>query len=212
MAKYSDWGQNKPAYVDIRIIACTNRDLRAAVRNREFREDLFFRLGAFEISIPPLASRREDLPLLIRHFLSRAEQELHKGILGLTPAAERLLLGYSWPGNVRELEQAIHFATVMARLPYVDTLDLPAHLRAVSHMSAISSFAPTSRCEAEDRHVLEVLCQTGGDKREAARILGVSRATLCRLLKRSRSDFGHLTRRVSPVAAPFRRYLTWKTT
>jgi DNA-binding NtrC family response regulator len=182
-------GASSPVHVDVRIVACTNRDLRAAVRDRTFRDDLFFRLGTFELALPALAHRRDDLPLLIRHFLNRSQAELRKEVSGLTAAAEALLLEHSWPGNVRELEQVIHFGAVMARSPWVDVVDLPAYLRAAQAAESPEHHVrQATRLEAENQHVLDVLAQTGGDKQEAARMLGVSRATLWRLLKRARRD------------------------
>jgi DNA-binding NtrC family response regulator len=184
-------GAGSPVHVDVRIVACTNRDLRAAVRDRTFREDLFFRLATFELSLPPLAHRREDVPLLIRHFLNRSAMEVHKDLSGLTAEAQALLLGYSWPGNVRELEQAIHFGAVMAGSSWIDVVDLPAYLSA-PHIpeSQPGAVRCASRVEARNRHVLDVLAEAGGDKREAARLLGVSRATLYRLLKGARCGPG----------------------
>lgn len=182
-------GASSPVKVDVRIVACTNRDLRAAVRNRTFREDLFFRLSTFELTLPPLAHRREDIPLLIRHFLNQSGKEIHKELSGLTAAAEALLLDYSWPGNVRELEQVVHYGAVMAGSPWIDGVDLPAYLRAARTPESLEqAVRSTNRAEAQNRHVLDVLAQTGGDKREAARLLGVSRATLYRSLQRARRD------------------------
>jgi len=181
-------GASSPVHVDVRIVACTNQDLRSAVRNRTFREDLFFRLGTFELALPPLAHRREDIPLLIRHFLNQSGREVHKEISGLTAAAEALLLEHPWPGNVRELEQAIHYGAVMAGSPWIDLADLPAYLRTTHAPKPEECAVPTSRAEAQNRHVLDVLAQASGDKHEAARLLGVSRATLYRLLERARRD------------------------
>jgi DNA-binding NtrC family response regulator len=181
-------GADAPLHVDARIVACTNRDLRAAVRNGTFREDLFFRLGTFELALPALAQRREDLPLLIRHFLERSQAELHKPVAGLTAAAEALLLEHDWPGNVRELEQAIHYAVVMAGSPWLDARDLPAYLGLPRAGAPDYPLRQPNRVTAENQHVLEVLAQAGGDKQQAARLLGVSRATLWRLLKRARQE------------------------
>lgn len=181
-------GADAPVHVDVRIVACTNRDLRAAVRNQTFREDLFFRLGTFELALPALAQRREDLPLLIRHFLERSQAELHKQIAGLTAGAEALLLEHDWPGNVRELEQVIHYGVVMAGSPWVDAGDLPAYLRVAQFETPQYPLRKPNRIAAENQHVLDVLVQAGGDKQEAARLLGVSRATLWRLLKRARQE------------------------
>ena len=180
-------GANSAEHVDVRIVACTNRDLRDEVRNRTFREDLFFRVSTFELAVPPLADRREDIPLLIRHFLNRSGQQVGKEFRGLTVAAEELLLKHAWPGNVRELEQVIHYAAVMAGSPWIDLGDLPAYLKAEDGPSPEgNAVRSTNRAEAQNRHVLDVLDRAGGDKLEAARLLGVSRATLYRLLKRAR--------------------------
>ncbi len=182
-------GAGTPVRVDLRIVACTNQDLRAAVRNRTFREDLFFRLATFELFLPPLAQRREDIPLLIRHFLNRSGAQLGKDFSGLTPAAEALLLEHTWPGNIRELEQVIHYGAVMADSPWIDANDLPAYLRGTCAPGSQECLVDrTNRVEAENQHVLDVLTRCGNDKQETARLLGVSRATLWRLLKRARSE------------------------
>jgi DNA-binding NtrC family response regulator len=182
-------GAGSPLQVDLRIVACTNRDLRAAVRSQAFREDLFFRLGTFELRLPALTHRREDIPLLIRHFLKRFGAEVGKELSGLTPAAEALVLEHSWPGNIRELEQTIHFGAVMADSPWIDVGELPAYLRmAGAGDLPAPAIRRANRAQAELQHVREVLERAGGDKLEAARLLGVSRATLWRLLKRARCE------------------------
>ena len=182
-------GASSPVRVDLRIVACTNRDLREAVRNRTFREDLFFRFATFELTMPSLLQRREDIPLLIRYFLERGRTELHKEISGLSEQAESVLMAYSWPGNVRELEQAIHYGAVMALGERIEAGDLPAYLTAPQLADTRGPSAPgsRSRAEAQNRHVLAVLEQAGGNRQEAAHILGVSRTTLWRLLKRAQA-------------------------
>jgi two-component system response regulator HydG len=180
-------GAKSPVQLDFRIVACTNRDLRAAVRNRTFREDLFFRLSTFELFLPPLAQRREDIPLLIRHFLNRSGGEVRKELSGLTPAAEALLLEHHWPGNIRELEQVIRYGAVMATSPWIDTADLPAYLGTPESPDSQEYAVRHANCvQTENRLVLEALAHAAGDKREAARLLGVSRATLGRLLEHAR--------------------------
>jgi two-component system response regulator HydG len=182
-------GAGAPVRVDLRIVACSNRDLRLAVRNRTFREDLFFRFATFELFLPPLADRREDIPLLIRHFLNRSGEQVGKDFSGFAPAAETLLLEHTWPGNIRELEQVIHYGAVMAGSSWIDAKDLPAYLRAAdAPESQECAVGHTNRVEAENQHVLDVLTRCGNDKLETARMLGVSRATLWRLLKRARRE------------------------
>lgn len=177
--------------VHVRIVACTNQDIRACVGSGSLRQDLYYRLGVFELTLPSLAQRREDIPLLVRHFLNRYAKEIHKEITGLTPAAEQLLLDHQWPGNVRELEQVIHYGVVMARSNWIDGYDLPEYLSLRGSVRQPSySGSETNRADAESRHVLEVLSQAGGDKRKAASLLGVSRATLYRLLQRAKSPVG----------------------
>jgi DNA-binding NtrC family response regulator len=180
-------GAARPVHVDLRIVACTNRDLRAAVNSGLFREDLFFRLSTFELALPALARRREDIPLLVRHFLRHWTNELNKDLRGITPAAEELLLRHSWPGNVRELEQAIHYGVVLTGSQWIDVADLPGHLQAPE--TATRQAESDDRCsldEVRNRHVLRVIESADGDKRRAARILGVSLATLYRLVKQAK--------------------------
>jgi DNA-binding NtrC family response regulator len=175
-------GAHAPVCLDFLIIACTNRDLRAAVSSGQFREDLFFRLGTFELALPTLAQRREDIPLLIRSFISRCSRDASKEIRGLTKAAEELLYGHGWPGNVRELEQAIHYGTVMASTDLIDVADLPPYLTAMQHRP----LRPLPD-EADVSDAAAVLAAANGDKKQAARILGISRATLYRRLKNGRA-------------------------
>lgn len=177
-------GSSTPVSVDTLIIVCTNRDLRGAVSKGQFREDLLFRLGTFEVPVPALTERMEDIPLLVRHFLQRFSRECGKRIHGLTSAAEELVLKYGWPGNVRELEQALHYAVVMATAPVVDVPHLPAYLRAAQHRPPARP-APV-KCTPEAAAVSETLLAFEGDKRQAARALGISRATLYRRLKSAR--------------------------
>jgi len=175
-------GAHAPVCLDFLIVACTNRDLRAAVSSRQFREDLFFRLGTFELALPTLAQRREDIPLLIQSFLSRRGRDGDKEMRGLTKAAEELLFEYGWPGNVRELEQAIHYGTVMASTDVIEVADLPPYLTATQHRLP---HPPPD--EADDSDVAGVLAAVNGDKKQAARVLGISRATLYRRLKNSQA-------------------------
>lgn len=167
--------------VNVRIVAATNRDLRASVAAKEFREDLFFRLSMVELKVPSLAERREDLPLLIRYFVEHFSRDYGKSVEGFTRRAEALLYRHCWPGNVRELENVIGYACMMAQSVRMDMQDLPENLR----MTAGVSSAPhplVSLDEIQKIHARHVLAQVGGDKVQAAAILQVSRATLYRLL------------------------------
>jgi len=173
--------------VDVRVIAATNRDLRAMVSQGKFREDLFYRLAMVEVSLPRLVDRKEDLPLLQRHFVQKLASQYGKTITGLTRRAQARLSSYSWPGNIRELENVISNACMMAEGPVIDVNDLPQPLR--SGESAASSTDDTllSLEEVQRRHVLRVLERVNGNKARAAEILGVSRATVYQMLAKMKA-------------------------
>ncbi len=176
-------GSPVPRKVDVRVIAATNRDLREMVEAKQFREDLFYRLSMVEIRLPRLAERREDLPLLERHFIERISREYGKPIRGVTPRVAVLFARHAWPGNVRELENALGHACMMCEGDTIDVADLPEHLSAPAPAPAQSEddqLLPMA--EVHKRHALRVLAAVNGNKAEAARILGVHRATLYRLL------------------------------
>lgn len=170
--------------VNVRIIAATNRDLRKAIEAKAFREDLFFRLSMVELELPTLADRREDLPLLIRHFLDVFGQQYGKAIEGLTRRAEALLTRYAWPGNIRELENVLGYSCMMADSARIDLADLPDSFSAAANDRDGDKFGwpLVSIDEIGRRHAHRVLELTGDDKVRTAEILDVSRATLYRLL------------------------------
>ncbi|MBV8205822.1 MAG: sigma-54-dependent Fis family transcriptional regulator [Acidobacteria bacterium] len=174
--------------VDVRIIAATNRELRSLVAEKLFREDLFYRLSMFEINLPRLADRREDLPLLHRHFLGKFNREMGLEIHGLTLRAQQLLGRHNWPGNIRELENVIGHACLMATSDVIDVQHLPEYLRrekAPQEDEALMSLAALQR-----RHARRVLQRVGGNKVKAAEILGISRTTLYGLLDDRRAGSG----------------------
>ena len=170
--------------VDMRIVAATNRDLRAMVADKQFREDLYYRLSMVEIPLPPLADRKEDLPLLERYFVERFAAQYDKLIRGLTRRAQALLARYSWPGNVRELENVLGNACMMLQGNMIDVYDLPERLRnSPQKETAADTGEPLlSLEELNRRHAIQVLARVDGNKVHAAEILGISRATLYRLL------------------------------
>lgn len=168
--------------VDVRVIAATNRDLPALVAERRFREDLYYRLCMVEIKVPRLAERKEDLPLLERHFLESFAAQYQKSIRGLTRRAQALLARYSWPGNVRELENVLGNACMMVEGEVIDVGDLPANLRQPPSAGPGFDGPLLPLDELERRHARRVLERVGGNKVRAAEILGISRATLYRLL------------------------------
>ena len=175
-------GSPAPRRTDVRVIAATNRDLREMIDHRQFREDLFYRLSMVEIHLPRLAERREDLPLLERHFLERLAAEYGKPIRGITPRVQILFARYGWPGNVRELENVLSHACMMCESDMIDVLDLPQHLTATP-LAAAESENLLSMAEVHRRHALRVLTAVNGNKAEAARILGIHRATLYRIVE-----------------------------
>jgi transcriptional regulator with PAS, ATPase and Fis domain len=166
--------------VDVRVIAATNRDLKTMVQDKTFREDLFYRLAMVEVKLPRLEQRKEDLPLLLRHFLERFSSEYRKDIQGITRRAQAVLTRYHWPGNVRQLENVIGSACMMTQGSVIDIADLPEELQ--SGMVNGPEDEVTSLEVVEQRHVLRVLEQMGGNKNRAADALGISRSTLYAIL------------------------------
>ena len=180
-------GSNDKINVDVRVIAATNRDLEAAYRSGTFRKDLYFRLNVVTVHLPPLRERRSDIPMLVHHFLNRYAPGAH---LPITPAAMKSLLQYDWPGNVRELENCIARAVTLGDQHVIDVQDLPPAIRteqpASSEMTPqdASSLSTTALAEMEKMTILRVFEQAHGDKALAGKMLGISRATLYRKLKR----------------------------
>jgi two-component system, NtrC family, response regulator HydG len=170
--------------VDVRVIAATHRNVKMMVSEGQFREDLYYRLAVVEIGLPPLASRREDLPLLERYFIQKFSAEYNKPITGLVRRAQMRLAAYTWPGNIRELENVIGNACMMAEGSLIDIADLPERLREPQpdELSGVEGFL--SLDELQRRHVLRVLEGVGGNKARAAEILGIGRATIYQLLAR----------------------------
>jgi DNA-binding NtrC family response regulator len=168
--------------VDVRVIAATHRDLKTMIREGRFREDLYYRLAIAEITLPTLAQRREDLPLLERYFIQKFSAEYNKPIAGLMRRAQTRLATYPWPGNVRELENAIGIGCMMAAANLIDVRDLPETVCG-SFVQGVAEDAPLlSLAEVQRRHVVRVLQAVGDNRVRAAEILGVGRSTLYRLL------------------------------
>lgn len=180
-------GSNDQVSVDVRVIAATNRDLEAAYRDGTFRKDLYFRLNVVTVHLPALRDRRSDIPMLVHHFLDRYAPGAN---LQVTPAAMKSLLHYDWPGNVRELENCIARAVTLGDHQIIDVNDLPPAIRTeqVSGAQAFAqdaaSLSTTALAEMERMTILRVFEQANGDKALAGKMLGISRATLYRKLKR----------------------------
>ncbi len=187
-------GDTKQLRVDVRIISATNRDLKEEIRKGNFREDLYYRLSVIPIHIPPLRERREDIPLLIEHFLKEFSELFNIPPHKITPSALRMLQVYSWPGNVRELQNVLQYALVEAQESgnrTVDIMHLPSYIReaTVDRTIVLSNPSPSRgyRKDISPEAIKEALEKAGGNKAQAARILGISRATLYRLLAKNRS-------------------------
>jgi DNA-binding NtrC family response regulator len=181
-------GSSVSRNVDVRVIAATNRDLRKMVRDGQFREDLYYRLAVVEITLPPLANRREDLPLLERYFVERFAVEYKKPISGLTRRAQGVMATYPWPGNIRELENVVGNACMMVEGKFIDINDLPERLRAPFTGDSVIDEGLLSLDEVQRRHVMRVLERVGGNKARAAEILGLGRATIYQILSRMRIE------------------------
>jgi len=172
-------GGNEPIKVDVRVISATNKDLKRAIERQEFREDLYYRLNVVNIELPPLRERKEDIPLLVEHFLSKFASENRKEITGFTPTAMEFLLDHDWPGNVRELENSVERAVILAKGDLVDITDL--HQKGMAPTPAAKPARNLKEMERE--HILSTLRETGENYSEAARILGISRMTLYNKVK-----------------------------
>jgi DNA-binding NtrC family response regulator len=189
-------GSLTPRKVDTRVVAATNQDLRAAVAEKRFREDLYYRLSMVEIRAPRLAERKDDLSLLERHFISKFSAQYGKPIRGLTHRAQIVLAQHSWPGNVRELENALGHAAMMVMGDTIDVPDLPEYLRAPGgNLAAASSHLPaqtppltTTELGALEDHERELVAQAmkaaGGNQSQAARMLRIGRDALRYKLKK----------------------------
>jgi len=180
-------GDNNPRPVDVRVIAATSRDLERDVTEGRFRSDLFYRINVVRVQLPPLRDRRDDIPLLARHFVERFNHKLGLSVSGFTAAAMKALTEYAWPGNVRELENVIERAVIMAEGPRVDVDHLPAAVRTPSAEAPANPDLDLSvkrRVQVLERHLIErALKQTGGNRTRAARLLELSPRALLYKIK-----------------------------
>ena len=175
-------GATSTVTVDVRVIAATNRDLKADVEKGKFRQDLFYRLNVVPIRLPPLRERKSDIPLIVTHFLERAAGEARATPVFSEDALARLV-SYEWPGNVRELENAIARALALNSGPLLHVGDLPTNLQAPAPARLPLDDEEITLAELERRAIFRALHRTGGDKLAAARILGIGKTTLYRKLK-----------------------------
>ncbi|RNC69902.1 MAG: sigma-54-dependent Fis family transcriptional regulator [Desulfuromonadales bacterium] len=182
-------GAAKPTKVDVRVISATARDLQKDTAAGRFREDLFFRLNVFSITLPPLRDRLEDVPLLVNHFLAKHGSQLAKSGLTASPEVLRMLMGYSWPGNVRELENCIERSLILCDGGTIGTDCLPEHLcsirSAVTSLSLPDDSLSIKKAEEllERDYIRRALHKTGGNRTHAARLLEISHRALLYKLK-----------------------------
>ncbi|MBN8709176.1 MAG: transcriptional regulator [Verrucomicrobia bacterium 61-8] len=181
-------GGNQTIQTDVRLVAATNKDLAKLVSEGKFRDDLYFRLNVVQLTMPPLRSRKEDIPLLAQSFLKESARENGKPFRDLSPEAAACIIHYDWPGNVRELRAAVEHAVVMCGTPRIGVRDLPASVRQgiPSIMPLVEQPHASGRLnlhQTEQALIFRALEECGGNRTEAARRLGISRRTLHRRLR-----------------------------
>ena len=173
-------GSNKTRHIDVRVLAATNVDLRAALEQGTFREDLYYRLNVLPINIPPLRDRKEDIPFLANHFIRKFQKDLGSPVESISEGAMERLLGYHWPGNVRELENVIERSMVLGSGKVLEAADVKLDLAPKGRAAAVDSFLPESMTldQFEQSIIKEALHRANGNKSQAARLLGLTRNAL----------------------------------
>ena len=179
-------GDERGIKVNVRLLTATNKDLKSLLASGEMREDFYYRIRVFEITLPPLRNRREDLPLLVNHFIAEASRVHDRAVKDIASDALQHLMNYSWPGNVRELKNAIEHAFVIVSGECVTLLDLPEEIRAsVSKPTSPFTTVPLKpEVQAERQRIEDALSKANGQKTEAAKLLGISRVTLWKKINR----------------------------
>jgi DNA-binding NtrC family response regulator len=189
--EFDPLGGTRSVKVDVRIVAATNKNLAREIKNKRFREDLYYRLNVIRITLPPLAERREDIPLLVEHFIHRFNAVQGKNIRGVDDLAMWALMAVDFPGNIRELENAIEHAFILCRGPVIEPTHLPTSI--ISAIGETATDPPTLNHRndpftpleiAEAREIQCTLAQCEGNRGRAATALGISRNTLWRKMKR----------------------------
>jgi DNA-binding NtrC family response regulator len=189
--EYRSLGSAKMQKADFRVIAATNRPVHQAMAENRLRSDLYYRINTFQIELPPLRERKEDIPPLVASFVRRFSQQLGKAEPSIAPEAFQKLLDYGWPGNVRELQNAIEYAVVLARQDQITVKELPAEvqlpavLQKTERAAASQSGGPVRSLDEMERNaILDALAQCHGNKKKAAELLGIQRPTLYNKMKR----------------------------
>jgi two-component system response regulator AtoC len=173
-------GSNKTRHIDVRVLAATNVDLRAALEQGTFREDLYYRLNVLPLNIPPLRDRKEDIPFLARHFVKKLRKDLGSPVESISDAAIQRLLEYHWPGNVRELENVIERSMVLASNPVLEVADIKLDTGPQARVASVDNFLPEGMTldQFEQSIIREALHRANGNKSQAARLLGLTRNAL----------------------------------
>ena len=181
-------GSNDPIKVDVRLISATNKNVDEMVADKQFREDLYYRIKGVVIDLPPLRERREDIPLLIHFFLQQMTEKYAREIEGIKPDAQQILVGYSWPGNVRELRMTLEQMVVMSSGPWLSIENLPQGIRPSSAAAngELKNLAGLTMEQVEKEHIRSTLEMTEGNREAASKILGIGERTLYRKIK----DYG----------------------
>jgi transcriptional regulator with PAS, ATPase and Fis domain len=178
-------GGTEPVRVDVRFLAATNRNVKEAVESGDFRQDLYYRLNVVTLSLPPLAQRRDDIPVLAHFFLKRSSERMGKKVETISEEAMRLLSGYQYPGNVRELENIVERGVALAKGTALEVVDLPEDLRRMSLKVFRREDGRIPSLDDQERAYIEwVLKEVDGNRSRAASILGIDRVSLWRKLKR----------------------------
>ena len=186
--EYRPLGSTKTLKADFRVIAATNRPISSALAENRLRSDLYYRLNTFQIEIPPLRERKEDIPPLVSTFLKRFADEMGKPEPEILPEAFQKLLDYSWPGNVRELQNAMEYAVVLARKDKISVKELPAEVQLPAALQQVERPANGGGVQnlddLERNAIIQALAQCHGNKKKAAQVLGIQRPTLYNKMKR----------------------------
>ncbi len=178
-------GDSKLTKIDVRLITATNQNLESLVRSGKIREDFYYRIHVFEISLPPLRQRTADIPALTHHFIRELSRQYGKAVDGITRDALDAILAYSWPGNIRELRNAIEHAMVTVSGDRIELFDLPMHVRGTRTAEPTPEIKELSPAELEERdRIVAALEEAGGNRTQAAKILGTSRVTLWKKMSR----------------------------
>ena len=191
-------GGTKTIKVDVRLIAATNADLEEFIRQKQFRQDLFYRLNVIKIELPPLRERKEDIPLLVKHFLDIYSKENKKEILDITEDVMEILINYDWPGNIRELENLIERAVVLTKSKLITRESLPPFIfvsqkESKAHTSLNNELNLKENIQTfQKKAIISALKQTKGIQKKAANLLGVKPTTLNEMIKRLNIDISNL--------------------